>query len=163
VREGEALKKIKSSPGYPSYKRFIKGPVAVIECPEEIPCDPCSEICPFNAIEVGKPITNLPRLIEDRCTGCGLCITACPGLAIFVVNLNYSTEEASISMPYEFLPVPKVGEQVKVLNREGAHICEGRVIKVDEGKDHTRVVTIAVPKKFFEVARGIRLSPDVVK
>ncbi|MBS7645739.1 MAG: 4Fe-4S binding protein [Candidatus Bathyarchaeia archaeon] len=163
MRESEILEKIRSSPGYPSRERFIKGPVCVIECPEEIPCDPCSQVCPFEAIDVGRPITNLPKLIEDRCTGCGLCITACPGLAIFVVNLNYSPGEASISMPYEFLPLPDVGQQVEMLNREGSYVCKGRIVRVNEGEDHTRVVTVAVPKEFYEHARGIKLISGKVR
>lgn len=158
LSEEDILKKIKSSPGYPSKRRFAKGPVAVIECPEEIPCNPCENVCPSKAIIVGSPITNLPRLIEDRCTGCGLCIPACPGLAIFVVNINYSQKEASISIPYELLPLPKVGDEVKVLNREGKPICKGKVIKLSDGRDHTKIVTVAVPKEFFEVARGIKLA-----
>ena len=32
---------LKKSPGYPSLKSLQEGPVAIIECIEEIPCDPC--------------------------------------------------------------------------------------------------------------------------
>jgi Fe-S-cluster-containing hydrogenase component 2 len=156
LNEEAILNKIKSSPGYPSKERFLKGPVAVIECPEEIPCNPCEEACPFGAIKVGEPITNLPMLIEDKCVGCGKCISACPGLAIFLVNINYSKKEAAISLPYEFFPLPNVGDEVDVLNREGKFICKGKVIKVIEGEDHTWIITILIPKEFFEVARGIK-------
>ena len=67
-----------SIPGVPDKDRIKKGPVACIECVQEIPCNPCEEACPFGAIEVGKPITNLPKLYQDKCTGCGNCIAACP-------------------------------------------------------------------------------------
>ena len=36
--------------GYPSKERLAKGPIVVIECPEEIPCNPCETICPKNVI-----------------------------------------------------------------------------------------------------------------
>ena len=48
----------------PGYKmdavRAAKGPVVVIECAENIPCNPCETSCPKGAISVGEPITNLP-------------------------------------------------------------------------------------------------------
>lgn len=73
---------LENSPGYPSSERVRKGPVAVIECVEEIPCNLCEAACPYGAIEVGEPIINLPTLLEDKCTGCGVCIASCPGLDI---------------------------------------------------------------------------------
>ena len=51
-------------PGMPSEERIKKGSVACIECAQEIPCNPCEEACPYGAITVGKPITNLPKLIR---------------------------------------------------------------------------------------------------
>ena len=66
--------------------RYAKGPVAVIECVQEIPCNPCEGACKFNAITIGEPITNLPKINETNCTGCGVCVAQCPGLAIFIVD-----------------------------------------------------------------------------
>ena len=70
----------------PSDERYAKGPVAVIECVQEIPCNPCEAACRFGAIHIGDPITNLPTCSHDKCTGCGVCVSKCPGLAIFIVN-----------------------------------------------------------------------------
>lgn len=135
-------------PGMPSKVRLERGAVAVIECAQEIPCNPCEEVCPNGAIRVNEPITNLPELIEEKCTGCGLCIPACPGLAIFVVDMTYSDREATVQLPYEFLPLPTKGERVKALDREGKVVCSARVVKVlnPERFDRTAVVTIALPK-----------------
>jgi Fe-S-cluster-containing hydrogenase component 2 len=155
-----SLAELRASPGYPSGERLESGPVAVIECVQEIPCDPCESACRFNAIVVGKPITNLPRLLEEKCRGCGECIPACPGLAIFLVNRAYSPEEAAVSMPYEYLPLPEVGSTVDALTRRGEPVCGGRVIRVTNPKknDSTVVVTIAVPKRYSDQVRSLRVT-----
>jgi len=149
---------LQRSPGYPSPEDFARGPIAVIECVQEIPCNPCELACPQGAIVVGKPITNLPRFNAQRCTGCGLCVAQCPGLAIFLVHLHYSDEEALVTFPYEFLPRPKGGDTVEAVNRAGEVVCQGRVVKVRSARafDQTLVVTIAVPKAFAHEVRGIR-------
>lgn len=41
-----------SCPGVPSEERMRQGRVAVIECVQEIPCNPCSFLCKFNAITI---------------------------------------------------------------------------------------------------------------
>jgi Fe-S-cluster-containing hydrogenase component 2 len=61
----------------PSEERLKKGPTAIIECIENIPCDPCVDACPFNAISMEK-ITDIPEIDYEKCTGCGTCISMCP-------------------------------------------------------------------------------------
>ena len=143
---------------YTSEERFNKGPVAIIECTEEIPCNPCEAACKFKAIKIGKPITNIPILDENLCIGCGLCIAKCPGLAIFVVDKTYSNKEGSISFPYEYLPLPVTGSIVEAVNREGKVVSSGKVLKVLSKKsfDRTPVVTIAIPKEKLDEVRGIK-------
>lgn len=133
------------------------GPCAVIECPQEIPCNPCESACPRGAIVVGKPITNNPALDASKCTGCGQCIAACPGLAIFVVNHSYSETEATVAFPYEYLPAPKAGDIVRGVDRTGAARCDARVISVvsPHRYDHTAVITVAVPKDLAGEIRSI--------
>lgn len=153
------LWELQASPGFPSEERLESGPVAVIECIQEIPCNPCESACRFNAIVVGAPIINLPRLLGDKCRGCGECIPACPGLAIFLVDKTYSSHEAAVSIPYEYLPLPVPDTTVDALNRLGERICSGRVIRVANPKknDNTAVVTIAVPKRFSDEVRSLRV------
>ena len=153
---------LKKTPGWPSLKRLQEGPVAIIECMEEIPCDPCESACPAGAIKIGSSITNLPVLDEDKCTGCGLCISCCPGLAIFVLNLNYTDESALVSFPFEFLPLPKVGEEVSAIDREGRTVCKGKVVKIlnKRKQDYSPVVSISIPKKYALVVRGISVKKN---
>lgn len=134
-----------------------RGPRAVIECPEEIPCDPCEEACPRGAISVGRPITNRPVLEEGKCTGCGACVAACPGLAIFVVDPDYSKTEATVAFPYEYLPRPSPGDDVAAVDRTGSQVCKAKVLSVARPPryDRTAVVTVAVPKGAESQVRGI--------
>ena len=100
---------------YPSEERMSRGPVAVIECCQNIPCNPCETACRFGAITVGDPITNLPVIDENKCIGCGVCITKCPGLAIFLVDK--SKKDARVSFPFEYLPLPEKGDMLGIAPR----------------------------------------------
>lgn len=154
VPSKEELAKI---PGMPSEARMAKGPVAVIECVQEIPCNPCEAACPFEAIGVGEPITSLPVLDEEKCTGCGACVAACPGLAIFTVNMAYSETEAAVAFPYEYRPLPAKNDLVEAVDREGKVVSRGRVldIKMPKAFKQTAVVTLAVPKAMGFQVRGL--------
>ncbi|MGN0291390.1 MAG: 4Fe-4S binding protein [Lachnospiraceae bacterium] len=142
----------------PTKARFEKGPVAVIECVQEIPCNPCESSCKLGAIEIGNPITNLPHLLEEKCVGCGVCVSKCPGLAIFVVNKVYSKTSATVSFPYEYFPTPKEGEEKEAVNRKGEVVCKGTILKVvnPESFDHTPVVTIEISKEYADEVRSIK-------
>ena len=143
-----SLNELKKSPSYPTEDRYRKGPVVVVECIEEIPCNPCETACSKKSIKVGAPITNLPVLVnENSCNGCGSCIIKCPGLAVFVIDKTYSENEATISLPCELLPLPEKGMKITGLDRRGKEICHGKIIKVLSGKafNHTNVVTITSP------------------
>lgn len=128
-----------------------------IECYSNIPCNPCETACPSNAITVGDPITNVPVIDYGRCTGCGLCIAACPGLAIFSVDYSYSDDEAIVSFPYEFFPLPKPGDIVDAVDREGNPAVQATIYKVLSSKkfDRTNVISMIVPKQYAEIVRSI--------
>ena len=147
---------LKEAGRYPSEERLAKGPVAVIECSQSIPCNPCELACKFGAITVGDPITNLPMLDESKCVGCGICITKCPGLAIFVIDK--SKDMATVSFPFEYLPLPEIGDAVKAVDRAGQYVCDARVGRINNvaANDCTPIVTIEVPKEQCDEIRSIR-------
>ncbi|MBN2286060.1 MAG: 4Fe-4S dicluster domain-containing protein [Tissierellales bacterium] len=145
---------------FPDVERINKGPVAVIECYKEIPCNPCTTSCKFNAIYIGDDINKRPDLSEEKCIGCGVCLSKCPGLAIMVVDGSKSSETVDITIPYEFLPLPKPGEIVDGLDRSGAFIAKVKIIKVLNPKsyDRTPLVTASVDRKYLYDFRNIRLE-----
>jgi Fe-S-cluster-containing hydrogenase component 2 len=146
------------SPGYPSEERLAKGACAVVECVQEIPCNPCETVCPYGAIRVGQPITNLPRLSGELCRGCGLCLAVCPGQAIFLIDQAFAPGEALVGFPFEHLPLPGVGEEVAATNRAGDVIAEGRVVRIlnPEKNDRTPAVFLAVPLEVTDEVRSMK-------
>lgn len=149
---------LNSFPGKPSEERMNKGRVAVVECLQEIPCNPCEASCKFGAIKIGENITALPCLDEEACTGCGACVAQCPGLAIFIVNKAYSETEATVDFPFEYLPLPAKGDEVDAVNRAGEVVCRGRVVNVINIKANagTSVVSLAVPKEYADDVRSMK-------
>ncbi len=148
---------------FPSEDRIQRGPVAIFECPENIPCNPCEEICPSGAVLIGK-INCSPKVDFEKCTGCGLCVQVCPGLAIYL--LKYKEESAIITLPYEYLPLPIKGDIVNVLNRKGEKIGEGKVIKIisrDKSIGDAPIVSIEIPKYIGLEARDIEVKTREVK
>ena len=144
----------------PPEERFSKGPVAIVECFQEIPCNPCVDACGFHAITQLKDINDLPMVDFDKCTGCGLCIAQCPGLAIFVVDKTYSATHAVVRLPYEFIPVPEKGQYARGLDREGKEMGWFEVVRVVPGgpKNKTVVLWLAVPRELSMEVRNIRVG-----
>ncbi len=128
----------------------------VIECTQNIPCNPCQDACPRNCISIGDCITALPIVKKNSdCTGCGMCVASCSGQAIFLIDTNYQDNYSAITIPYEFLPVPEQGEHGWALNRMGGKICEAEIIKVKSLKafDKTTLLTMKVPLEWSSQAR----------
>lgn len=145
---------------YPSEERMLKGPVAIIECFQKIPCNPCTEACKQGAILPMKDINDVPEMEFDKCNGCGVCISRCPGLAIFIVDRSYSPTEVIVRIPYEFVPLPEVGQKVACLNRAGEEVGNFEVKKVQSGgkKNMTYTVWLVVPQELAMEVRNIRLG-----
>jgi len=136
----------------PSQKQLEKG-VAILECVQEIPCNPCVDSCPVHAISM-KDINAPPVNDYEKCIGCTKCVGICPGLAIFVIKIT--GKKALVTLPYEFIPIPKEGECVQALDRTGVVRGKALVKKiVKRGK--TMVITIEVDSKLAMDIRNIKV------
>ena len=131
----------------------------VMECTQNIPCNPCQDACPKHCIKIGAHITSLPAVEENAtCVGCGMCVASCSGQAIFLVDETFEPGFATVTIPYEFLPLPEKGEKGLGLGRNGQPVCEAEVISVKSAKafDHTNLLTIKVPADMAMKARFYR-------
>lgn len=133
---------------FPDRNVLLK-PKAITECYEEIPCNPCSTSCPFEAITIGTDINTTPKVDFDLCTGCGICVYSCPGLAIFTVQIK--DQNAVLKIPYEMHPLPDAGKRYKGLNREAEVVCDVFVERVtlSNRQDKTALLTISFPKEYI--------------
>ena len=143
---------------FPPIERINKGPVAIVECYQKIPCNPCQTACPVGAICIGDYINNIPERDENLCGGCGLCVAKCPGLSIMIVDGSKSKDTVQFRIPYEFMPLPEAGEKVVGLDRAGQPICEAKVIRVMNplSYDRTPVVTLEVDRAYLYDFRNFR-------
>ena len=131
----------------------------VMECTQNIPCNPCQDACPKGCISIGANITSLPVVVESaECMNCGMCVASCSGQAIFLVEEDCGDDTATVTLPYEFLPLPAAGTKGDALGRSGQRVCEAEVVGVRSAKafDKTNLLTIKVPKEYAMKARFFR-------
>lgn len=131
----------------------------MIECIQEIPCNSCALACKLGAIRMDN-VNEIPQIDFDKCTGCMACAMVCPGLAIFLLRTHEGL--GYVTLPYEFIPIPRVGETVSALDREGNVLGKSFVTWVlpPERSDGTALVTIIVPEEWLFEARAIRVGEE---
>ncbi|MBS3767423.1 MAG: (2Fe-2S)-binding protein [Candidatus Cloacimonetes bacterium] len=160
---------LKSPPGktYSHYSEIQKeeGVFPVFHCLEEIPCNPCISVCPFNSIKINSDsILGLPSF-EGKCIACGKCLTVCPGLAITLVDFRKGDEKPVVSIPFEF-PKYKVekGDKVTVVDIDGIQLKKVKVVKVQEREKQTKIIQVKATKDIAKKIAGIQIQdPKVCK
>ncbi len=141
---------------FPAAQNSAPGIHPVIECTQNIPCNPCQDACKFDCIKVGADIVKLPEInTESKCTGCGMCVASCSGQAIFLINEDYEPGYATVSLPYEILPLPKKGDKGKALGRDGSPVCDAEIVSVRSAPamDKTQILTMKIPLEYVHAAR----------
>jgi len=133
---------------FPKLEQCEKHPIAVSECVQEIPCNPCVSACAVKAISMDG-INGIPMIDYEKCTGCGMCVSVCPGLALFLIHQGENGYE--VTLPYEMLPLPKVGDEVLLLNRKGENLGKGKVKRVlrVERETQSTVITVSFEDESF--------------
>ena len=161
---------LKSKPGK-TEKEEPPGPETgvfpVLHCVQEIPCDPCTAVCPRDLIKIDpSDIRGLPAFLVrgdgKDCTGCEKCVAICPGLAITLVDYRKDAEFPTVAVPFEFLKdILAAGDHVVVEDTDGNPL--GRVevgaVKALKANDRTVIVKVRAPRAFAKKIAGIRIQP----
>ena len=143
------------------------GVFPIFHCSQEIPCNPCTSICPKGAIKIeGDDILGLPTFDESACIACEQCVAICPGLAVTLVDYRKKVEEGVVvSIPYEFSQATlKEGDRVTVLDTLGAVLGQVPVLKVRSPKfaDRALLVKVKAPTEIAKRIAGIQVQATSV-
>ncbi len=156
---------LKSKPGKehewkkPDFK--VNGLTPVIRCVQEIPCDPCAAACSLgNIVMDGGSIMDIPRF-DGECSGCLMCLSTCPGLAITIVDdRNGDGKNTKIVLPWE-MPDGLIGAGSSVITTgfNGEMIGNGKVLGITESPilNKRKVVHLLVPVGHALEIAGIRV------
>jgi sarcosine oxidase subunit alpha len=161
----ERLEILKRRPGRTEPLKIAaagSGLFPVIRCVQEIPCDPCIHVCPKDMIRMkGDPVFGIPEVVKDECTGCTLCVSVCPGLAITLVDLRDEGPHGLVTVPFEVLEDNvREGAEVDAVGMDGEAVTRATVVKVARRKvyDRTILVTLKVPRETATRVAGFRLQ-----
>lgn len=147
-----------------------EGVLPVFHCTQEIPCDPCTAVCPQSAIHIDESdIRKLPSFLGEQldktCIGCEKCVTICPGLAITLVDYRHDPDRAIVTIAYEFLKKSiEVGDVVTVLDAEGHTLGNVEVTGVRAVKafDRTLAVKVSAPREYAKRIAGIQIQEEQI-
>ncbi|HQK12908.1 MAG TPA: FAD-dependent oxidoreductase, partial [Anaerolineae bacterium] len=169
-RTGDILK---SHPGAVIPERIPaqeEGIFPVFHCSQEIPCNPCTSVCPQQLIYIDPTdIRNIPTYLGAEagkaCLGCEQCVAVCPGLAITLVDYRKDAEMPTVTLAYEFLASNiAVGDRVTALDAVGNVLGDVEVVsvRVIKRNDRTVMVKVRAPKAVAKLIAGLRVQPPEV-
>ncbi len=136
----------------------------VFHCLQEIPCNPCTTVCPNNSIHTEDgTLMGLPKY-GGQCVGCFRCLLVCPGLAVTLVDMRKDKEMPNVVIPYEIgsIPVNK-GDIVQLMDIDANELGEYPVFRVLDFKDRrTQLVVVKVPVDIAKKIAGFRAQDKSV-
>ena len=140
--------------------------VPVFHCVQEIPCNPCSSVCPQGLIHIDESdIRGIPEYqaqqLGKECIGCMKCVTICPGLAITLLDARVDAAHPMVTIPFEFGPHKlAVGDNVVAMDVSGELLAEVPLIDVRDipSNDRTILVKVQAEAAIAERIAGIRVQ-----
>ncbi|HHH84686.1 MAG TPA: hypothetical protein ENL15_01885 [Firmicutes bacterium] len=159
---------LKSRPGKdvePEKSSRNEGVYPIFNCSQEIPCNPCTSVCPKSAIYIDpENMMGVPVFLEEKgCIGCMQCVAICPGLAVTLVDFRKESDMPVITLPYEFGDrTLAVGDKAVVTDKEGCPLGEYEVISLRKaGKvSNTYLVQFKLPAEAARRAAGLIIQKD---
>jgi len=160
---------LKSHPGATIAERIPEqesGVIPVFHCSQEIPCNPCTSVCPQQLVAIPEDdIRAVPEYLgvplHKECLGCEKCVTICPGLAITLVDYRKDAGQPLVTVAYEFLPESvREGDVMTALDAVGEVLGEVTVANVRSIRrnDHTVLVKVRAPKAIAKRLAGLRVQ-----
>lgn len=164
---------LKSRPGKvldPHFPELEEGVFPIMHCTQEIPCDPCSTVCPRHLIHVDpRDIRHLPEVdyhSEKGCIACGRCVSVCPGLAVTLVDFRKGNDKALVTLPFEQNPLSIAeGCEIELTSTEGMSLGRASVVNIKRVKDYangTSLITVEVSREIAKLVSGLRIIETTV-
>ena len=162
---------LKSKPGRQARRKQPAkedGVFPIFHCYQEVPCNPCTSVCPVNAVKTeNDELTGLPYMTDlDACTGCASCVAVCPGLSVVMVDYREDPTHPLVTLPYEvWRERVKVGQKVPVTDIDGAVLGYYPVEKVKSRRKYpgTLLVQLKVDKKVAKAVVGIWVQEEQIE
>jgi len=136
----------------------------VFFCNEEIPCNPCTTVCPTSSIRL-RPLKgsllDLPYFEGTDCKGCSACVAACPGLAVSLVRRS-GDGLAEVRIPFEFDASGYAqGTRLPALDQDGRFVEDAELVdKKYYKKYRTWVLTLRTRAENAARVIGVRVQDE---
>ena len=163
-RTGEILKSRPGNVFQEDLSILPEGVMPGFHCSQEIPCDPCSSLCPHGLIVVDKKdIRAVPTFVGNNycCEVCEKCVAGCPGLAITLVDYRANPDKPIVSISYEFSSqMITRDDEVTILNTEGHSLGDTEILDIHSIKssDRTMIIQVEANKEIAPHIAGIRIQ-----
>jgi len=139
-----------------------QGVFPIFHCSQEIPCNPCTTICPKHLIVMeGDEVMGLPEYTGEECIACEQCVAICPGLALTLIDYRKDAMQPVVTIPHEYAADSlKPGDVVTVLDTEGSVLGNVPVVSLRRPKfaDRATMVRVRAPREIARRIAGIRVQ-----
>ncbi|MDP2173184.1 MAG: FAD-dependent oxidoreductase [Candidatus Cloacimonadaceae bacterium] len=141
-----------------------EGVFPIIHCLQEIPCNPCTTVCPTNSIATEDGGLMAVPLYQGSCIGCFKCLLICPGLAITLVDYRKDSANPTVTIPYEVSNIPALkGDMIDLVDIEGNSFGKYEVSAVlDIKAQHTQLIKVSVPSAIAKPVASFRIQKESV-
>ena len=169
LRTAELLRSKPGAVREPAQPRPRAGVHPVFHCDQEIPCNPCTSVCPQELIHIDPDdIRGVPTYLGDgavdACIGCERCVRICPGLAITLIDARKDAAQPIVTIATEFGAFVESGDVVSAVDADGQALGELDVVRVRAGAalGGTVLVKVRAPAGVAGRVAGIRLQGSEV-
>ena len=160
----EKLNILKSRPGKIVQNSSLKtnpNVYPVIHCRQEIPCNPCSTVCPKKSIKINPANIMEVPVFDGECIGCFKCLLICPGLAITIVDKRKDPLNPIVWVPFEINPSFKKGDRVLAVGEEGEFLGDFEVLDIKNfTAEKTKLIGIKATNEVSDKISSIKILDE---